>query len=115
MTVLTHNAYEITIQSQNPNPLMNKQNSAKLTSKPATHLTLGVVAVTCYFRHLKRFFEKAGIEVTPENKKELDIVIHEIVGVNYKNCPDAWKQVKSLILEDEATFVSKLKDAWENR
>jgi molecular chaperone GrpE (heat shock protein) len=71
--------------------------------------------VTCYFRHLKQVFEKAGIEVTSENRKELDKVIHSIVGVKYKNCPDAWKQVKSLISEDEATFVSKLKVAWENR
>ena len=71
--------------------------------------------MTCYFRHLKQVFEKAGIEVTSENRKELDKVIHSIVGVKYKNCPDAWKQVKSLISEDEATFVSKLKAAWENR
>lgn len=71
--------------------------------------------MTCYFRHLKQVFEKAGIEVTSENRKELDKVIHSIVGVKYKNCPDAWKQVKSLISEDEATFVSKLKVAWENR
>jgi hypothetical protein len=71
--------------------------------------------VTCYFRHLKQVFEKAGIEVTPENRKELDAVIHDIVSVNYKNCPATWKQVKRLISEDEANFVSRLKDAWENR
>ena len=80
-----------------------------------THLTLRCCSVTCYFRHLKQVFEKAGIDVTPENRKKLDKVIHAIVGVNYKNCPAAWKQVKSLISEDEATFVSKLKAAWENR
>ena len=71
--------------------------------------------MTCYFRHLKQVFEKAEITVTSENRKELDKVIHDIVGVNYKSCPTASKQVKSLISEDEATFVSKLKAAWENR
>ena len=71
--------------------------------------------MTCYFRHLKGVFEKAGIEVTPENKKELDRIIHNIVSVNYKSCPATWKQVKNLILEDEANFTSMLKTAWENR
>jgi len=71
--------------------------------------------VTCYFRHLKQVFEKAGLEVTPPNRQEIDKIIHNIVSVNYKNCPAAWKQVKNLILEDEANFVSMLKDAWEKR
>jgi hypothetical protein len=71
--------------------------------------------VTCYFRHLKPVFEKAGIEVTPENKKELDKIIHNIVDANYKNCPTAWKQVKTRILEDETNFISMLKDEWKNR
>jgi hypothetical protein len=70
--------------------------------------------VTCYLRHLKPVFKKAGIEVTFENRKELDRIIHNIVSVNYKNCPATWKQVKSLVLEDEADFVSKLKDMWES-
>jgi len=71
--------------------------------------------MTCYFRHLTQVFEKAGIEVTSQNRQEIDKVIHGIVGVNYKNCPAAWKQVKTRVLEDEAGFVSKLKEAWENR
>ena len=71
--------------------------------------------MTCYFRHLKQVFEKADIEVTSANRKEIDRIIHNIVGVNYKNCPATWKQVKSRILEDEANFTSILKDAWENR
>ncbi|MEE9558567.1 MAG: hypothetical protein V3V94_03690 [Candidatus Brocadiales bacterium] len=37
---------------------------------------------------------EAGIEVTPENKKEVDRLIHSIVGVDYKNCSGAWKAVK---------------------
>jgi ribosomal protein L17 len=71
--------------------------------------------VTCYFRHLAQVFEKASIEVTPANKQEIDRIIHDIVGVTYKNCPAAWRQVKSRVLEDEANFVLMLKDAWKNR
>jgi len=71
--------------------------------------------MTCYFRHLQPIFEKAGIEVTKENKKELDRIIHSIVKVEYKNCPVAWREVKKLIAEDEDNFVSKLKTAWAKR
>jgi hypothetical protein len=72
----------------------------------------GELAMTCYFRHLQPIFEKAGIEVTNENKKELDKIIHRIVKVEYKNCPVTWIEVKKLISEDEGSFVSKLRIAW---
>jgi len=71
--------------------------------------------VTCYFRHLQRVFEKAGIEVTSENKREIDRLIHSIVDVNYKNCPATWKEVKKRIAEDEEGFVSKLREAWNKK
>jgi len=67
--------------------------------------------VTCYFRHLKHVFEKAGIEVTKENKRAVDRAIHSIVGVEYKDCPAAWREVKKRIAEDEEGFVSKLREA----
>jgi hypothetical protein len=71
--------------------------------------------MTCYFRHLVQVFEKAGIEVTSQNRQEIDRIIHDLVGVKYKNCPAVWRQVKARVLEDEAGFVSMLKDAWANR
>ena len=67
--------------------------------------------MTCYFRHLKEVFKKAGIEITKDNKREIDKVIHSIVGVEYKNCSTAWKEVKKKIIEDEAMFVSKLNES----
>ena len=111
--VSTHNPYETMIQSRNTNLNASKQSYTKFT-KQTPHLIQEDNAMTCYFRHIKQVFEKAGIEVTPENRKELDAVIHDIVNVNYKNCPATWKQVKRLISEDEANFISKLKNAWEN-
>ena len=67
--------------------------------------------VTCYFRHLNEVFKKAGIKVTKENRKEIDKAIHNIVGVEYTNCPAAWREVKKRLAEDEEAFVSSLKKA----
>ena len=71
--------------------------------------------MTCYFRHLKELLKKAGIEVPPQNRQEIDRISHSIVGVNYKNCPATWKQVKKSIMEDETAFVSNLNNAWTHR
>lgn len=71
--------------------------------------------MTCYFRHLGVVFVKAGIIVTPENKKQLDKVIHNLVNVDYKSCPDAWRAVKKRLAEDEDGFITELKAAWKNQ
>jgi hypothetical protein len=71
--------------------------------------------MTCYFRHLKEIFKKAGIDVTTENKREIDRIIHNIMGVEYKNCRAAWRETKKKIAENEAEFIFKLKDAWNKR
>jgi hypothetical protein len=88
--------------------------SVKFT-KTLAHLGLERPIVTCYFRHLTQVFEKAGIEVTSQNRQEIDRIIHDIVGVEYKSCPATWRQVKTRVLEDEAGFVSTLKEKWNNR
>ncbi|MCJ7762381.1 hypothetical protein MUP38_02860 [Candidatus Bathyarchaeota archaeon] len=73
------------------------------------------LSMACYFSHLKEVFPKAGIEVTPQNKQQIDKIIHDIIGVEYKNCPAAWQQVKKRMAEDEAGFVAMLKNAWNNQ
>ena len=67
--------------------------------------------MTCYFRHLKAVFEKAGVEVTKANKREIDRIIHGIVGVEYKNCSTTWKEVKKKLAEDEKAFITTLNEA----
>jgi len=67
--------------------------------------------MTCYFRHLQDVFEKIGVKVTKENKRQIDQIIHNVVGVKYKNCPVAWKEVKKRIVEDEEAFISQLRSA----
>ncbi len=66
--------------------------------------------VTCYFRHkqMKDVFERAGVEITKENRKEVDRVVHSIVGVEYKSCSDTWKAVKERLAEDEDRFIQEL-------
>jgi hypothetical protein len=71
--------------------------------------------MTCYFRHLREVFKKVGIEVTKENKREIDRIIHGIVGVEYKSCPAAWREVKKRIADDGQAFVSSLREAWNKR
>lgn len=58
-------------------------------------------------------FAEADIEVTKENKQQIDKIIHNIVNVEYKNCSATWKAVKKQLAEDEAEFVLKLKNAWK--
>jgi hypothetical protein len=67
------------------------------------------MVMTCYFRHLNDVFDKAGVTVTKENKKDVDRAIHSIVGVEYKNCSATWKEVKKRLAEDEEGFVNMLK------
>lgn len=67
--------------------------------------------MSCYFRHLKEVMAEAGIEVTPANRKEVDRVLHEIAGVDYKDCPGAWKNLKRQMASeaDRAVVVNKLR------
>lgn len=69
--------------------------------------------MTCYFRHLQEIFEKAGVEVTVENKREVDKIIRSIVGVECNNCPATWKEVKKCVADDKQGFVSQLETAWK--
>jgi len=67
--------------------------------------------VTCYFRHLKDVFRKAGIEVTKENKQSIDQAIHRLVNVEYKNCSTTWKEIKRRLAAGEEEFILDLKVA----
>ena len=68
--------------------------------------------MSCYFRHMKDLLAAAGVEVTPENKKEIDRILHEMVDVDYKNCSPTWKGVKEHIKQDDMArnqFIARLK------
>lgn len=67
--------------------------------------------MSCYFRHIKDILNEAGINVTPDNKKQIDQAIHQLVGKAYKDCPTTWKGLKDIINDDERRqqFLSRLK------
>jgi len=61
---------------------------------------------------MKDVLLEAGIEVTKDNKKDIDRIIHELVEVEYKDCSPAWKGVKEKIKQDENAkrqFIDALK------
>ena len=64
--------------------------------------------MTCYFRHMKEIFAEIGVEVTPENKQDIDKQIHKFLGVEYKNCSATWKELKKRREEDETSFMKSL-------
>ncbi len=69
--------------------------------------------MSCYFRHMKDVLAEAGVEITKDNKKEIDRIIHGLLGVEYKNCSPTWKAVKEHIKSDDKTrnlFIKRLKD-----
>ena len=70
--------------------------------------------MSCYMRHLGEILDEAGIVATKENRKAVDQAIHKIVEVQYKNCPEAWKEVKKRIQADpkaKKEFIAALKKA----
>ena len=70
--------------------------------------------MSCYLRHLKDILSEADIEVAPGNKKQTDQAIHKIVGVDYKDCPNAWKKLKQDVLGDkqkQQDFMKELQAA----
>ena len=69
--------------------------------------------MSCYFHRLKDVLAEAGIEVTPANKKDIDRALHGIAGVEYKDCPGAWRNLKGQMSNqiDRAALVKKLRKA----
>jgi hypothetical protein len=66
--------------------------------------------MSCYLHNLDEVLKEAGIVVTKENRKTIDLAIHRVVGLDHKHCPTAWKAVKEQIANDREGFVKKLKE-----
>ena len=67
--------------------------------------------MSCYFRHMNEIFDAAGIEVTKENRKDLDRKVHEIVSVPFKDCPATGRAVKAMMADEAGRreLVARLK------
>ena len=58
---------------------------------------------------MKEIFAQIGVEITQENKKEIDRKIHEYLCVEYKNCSQTWKLIKERRAENPEQFITDLK------
>jgi hypothetical protein len=70
--------------------------------------------MSCYFRQLKDIFAEAGVEVTPKNRKQIDLTIQRIVGTEGKHCPETWRKLKEEVLTNDKKrreMIGKLKAA----
>lgn len=68
--------------------------------------------MSCYFRHISHLLSEAGIEVTRENKMEVDRLVHAYLDVEYKDCPATWMAFKEKVGEDEKArkkFIAHMK------
>lgn len=68
--------------------------------------------MSCYLRHMSDVLKEAGVEVTKENKKDIDRALHSLVNVEYKNCSSTWKELKAMLQSEEGknVLVQKLKE-----
>ena len=48
------------------------------------------------------------MQIDIDNRRRVDMIIHEMVGVKYKDCSRTWAAVK-VLLEDEEAFVERLR------
>jgi hypothetical protein len=66
--------------------------------------------MSCYLGHLKDILKEANIEITLQNRKQINQAFHKIVGVDYKECPATWKKLKQEWLHDEAKRKELIKE-----
>ena len=45
--------------------------------------------------------EEAGVDITKENKKDIDKTLHKLAGIEYKNCSSTWKALKKMLQNEE--------------
>ena len=58
--------------------------------------------MSCYLRHMTDVLAEAGIQVTKENRKQVDQAVRQAVGTASMNCSATWKEVKARISGDAA-------------
>jgi hypothetical protein len=69
-----------------------------------------IIAVSCYLRHLDDVVTATGVKIGPDNRKEVDRTVKEVLGL--EDCPDVWKEVKKRLATDEQGFIDDLHDAF---
>lgn len=71
--------------------------------------------MSCYLRHLSKELEEAGIRLDATNRRQVDQLLHKLVGVEYKSCPRAWRKLKEELRaapERRSAFIARLRQQW---
>jgi hypothetical protein len=66
--------------------------------------------MTCYIKHVSELMRRAGAENTYENKKMLDAIIRELLGMPRNKCNEVWQQVKSIMFGGDAEKKKDFED-----
>ena len=72
--------------------------------------------MSCYLRYLTEVLQEAGVELKSKaDRRAVDEAIHDLVGIEYKDCPKTWKAVKQLKTDEgfRSRLVSKVREAME--
>ena len=72
--------------------------------------------MSCYLRHIAEILEEAGVDLNNKaDRQAADKAIHELVGVEYKDCPNTWRIVKQFKADEgfKTKLVSKIREAVE--
>jgi predicted amino acid-binding ACT domain protein len=61
---------------------------------------------------MTELFAELGIEITKDNRDQIDEIIHDMLSVDYPNSAAAWKQVRKKLDSDDCEgFKQRLKVA----
>jgi len=72
------------------------------------------IPMTHYFKNsrMTELFTELDIEVTKENRDQIDEIIHDMLSVDYPNSAAVWKMVRKKLDSDDAEgFKQRLKMA----
>jgi len=56
-------------------------------------------------------FEEIGVEITKENRKAIDEILHDMLSVEYPNCAATWKLIRKKLDYDAEGVKSRVKQA----
>lgn len=71
--------------------------------------------LSCYFRYMKDVLRDEGIEIG-EKKEDVDRKIHETVGVEHRDCSEAWRRAREILTDESrrAEFTGELEKRGES-
>ncbi|MHA3963500.1 MAG: hypothetical protein AM325_008160 [Candidatus Thorarchaeota archaeon SMTZ1-45] len=60
---------------------------------------------------MKELLHDIGVEETKENIKKVDMILHDMLSVDYPNCAATWKMLRQKLEYDAEGFRERMKIA----